>query len=77
MNIAMGNASKEVQSKANFVTDTNEQEGFAHAMERFVLNRTQAGVGDFQLLAGSPSESTSGESLSKTLCVSASLPNKE
>ena len=73
----MGNASKEVQSKANFVTDTNEQEGLAHAMERFVLNLTQAGIADFQLLAGSPSESTSGESLFKTLCLSASLPNKE
>lgn len=47
MSIAMGNASKEVQSKANFVTDTNEQEGLAHAIERFVLNRTQAGIGDF------------------------------
>jgi Cof subfamily protein (haloacid dehalogenase superfamily) len=43
MSIAMGNASKEVQSKANFVTDTNEQEGFAHAMERFVLDRIQVG----------------------------------
>jgi HAD superfamily hydrolase (TIGR01484 family) len=38
MSIAKGNASKEVQAKANFVTDSNEWEGFAHAIERFVLN---------------------------------------
>jgi Cof subfamily protein (haloacid dehalogenase superfamily) len=37
MSIAMGNASKEVQAQANFVTDLNEEEGFAHAIERFVL----------------------------------------
>ena len=40
MSIAMGNASKEVQAEANFVTDSNEEEGFAHAIERFVLNQT-------------------------------------
>jgi Cof subfamily protein (haloacid dehalogenase superfamily) len=39
MSIAMGNASQEVQAQANFVTDSNEQEGFAHAVERFILNR--------------------------------------
>ena len=38
MSIAMGNASKEVQAQANFVTDSNEEEGFAKAIERFVLN---------------------------------------
>jgi Cof subfamily protein (haloacid dehalogenase superfamily) len=38
MSIAMGNASKEVQAEANFVTDSNEEEGFAHAIERFVLH---------------------------------------
>jgi Cof subfamily protein (haloacid dehalogenase superfamily) len=37
MSIAMGNASKEVRAEANFVTDSNEEEGFAHAIERFVL----------------------------------------
>jgi Cof subfamily protein (haloacid dehalogenase superfamily) len=37
VSIAMGNASKEVQRQATFVTDSNEQEGFANAMERFVL----------------------------------------
>ncbi|MGA8656644.1 MAG: Cof-type HAD-IIB family hydrolase [Chthoniobacterales bacterium] len=40
MSIAMGNASKEVQAEANFVTDSNEEEGFAHAIERFVLDQT-------------------------------------
>ena len=40
MSIAMGNASKEVQAQANFVTDSNEEEGFARAIERFVLNQT-------------------------------------
>jgi Cof subfamily protein (haloacid dehalogenase superfamily) len=38
MSIAMGNASKEVQAEANFVTDSNEQEGFAHGIERFILS---------------------------------------
>jgi hydroxymethylpyrimidine pyrophosphatase-like HAD family hydrolase len=42
MSIAMGNASKEVQGQANFVTDSNEEEGFAHAIERFVLNQTSS-----------------------------------
>jgi hypothetical protein len=35
--IAMGNASDEVKAKASAVTDTNENEGFAKAMERFIL----------------------------------------
>jgi Cof subfamily protein (haloacid dehalogenase superfamily) len=42
MSIAMGNASKEVQAQANFVTESNEEEGFAHAIERFVLNQTSS-----------------------------------
>ena len=40
MSIAMGNASKQVQEEANFVSHTNEEEGFAHAMEEFVLGGT-------------------------------------
>ena len=44
MSIAMGNASKEVQAEANFVTDSNEEEGFAHAIERFVLNQAVSSV---------------------------------
>jgi Cof subfamily protein (haloacid dehalogenase superfamily) len=40
--IAMGNASKEVQGSATYVTSTNEDEGFAKAMEEFVLNARSA-----------------------------------
>jgi Cof subfamily protein (haloacid dehalogenase superfamily) len=41
VSIAMGNASSEVQHEARFVTSSNKEEGFALAMERFVL-RAQA-----------------------------------
>lgn len=37
LSIAMGNADREVQRAARRVTDTSEDEGFAKAMERFVL----------------------------------------
>jgi Cof subfamily protein (haloacid dehalogenase superfamily) len=37
VSIAMGNASAEVQRAATFVTSSNTEEGFAKAMERFVL----------------------------------------
>jgi beta-phosphoglucomutase family hydrolase/Cof subfamily protein (haloacid dehalogenase superfamily) len=37
MSIAMGNASAEVQRCAYFVTTSNDDEGFANAVERFVL----------------------------------------
>jgi len=37
VSIAMGNASPEVQKSANYVTASNEQEGFATAMEKFIL----------------------------------------
>jgi Cof subfamily protein (haloacid dehalogenase superfamily) len=37
--IAMGNAPDGVKAHAHFVTDTNEQDGWAHAMERYVLPR--------------------------------------
>jgi Cof subfamily protein (haloacid dehalogenase superfamily) len=37
LSIAMGNASPEVQRCARFVTTSNEDEGFANAVERFVL----------------------------------------
>ncbi|MGH6987803.1 MAG: Cof-type HAD-IIB family hydrolase [Caulobacteraceae bacterium] len=39
LSIAMGNASDEVKAKASEVTDSNENEGFAKAMEKFVLPR--------------------------------------
>jgi Cof subfamily protein (haloacid dehalogenase superfamily) len=37
LSIAMGNASPQVQQQANRVTDSYEDEGFAKAMERFIL----------------------------------------
>ena len=37
--IAMGNASPEVQAQANLVTDSYDDEGFAKAIERFILPR--------------------------------------
>jgi Cof subfamily protein (haloacid dehalogenase superfamily) len=37
VSIAMGNASSDVQHSARFVTSSNKEEGFALAMERFVL----------------------------------------
>ncbi len=37
LSIAMGNASQEVQAQANRVTDSYEDEGFAKAIERFIL----------------------------------------
>jgi hydroxymethylpyrimidine pyrophosphatase-like HAD family hydrolase len=40
--IAMGNASPEVQKSATYVTASNEQEGFAEAMEKFVLQKRDA-----------------------------------
>jgi Cof subfamily protein (haloacid dehalogenase superfamily) len=42
VSIAMGNASSEVQASATYVTATNEQEGFARAIEELVLNRRSA-----------------------------------
>ena len=39
LSIAMGNASPEVQAKADLVTDSYNDEGFAKAIERFVLPR--------------------------------------
>ena len=35
--IAMGNAGPEVQRAARFVTTSNEDEGFANAVDQFVL----------------------------------------
>ena len=36
--VAMGNANNDVQRAADVVTNTNEHEGFAHAIETFILN---------------------------------------
>ena len=37
LSIAMGNASPDVQRAARRVTDTNEHDGFALAVEKFIL----------------------------------------
>ncbi len=37
MSIAMGNASKEVQNQATYVSASNEEEGFAKAVDHFIL----------------------------------------
>jgi Cof subfamily protein (haloacid dehalogenase superfamily) len=39
MSVAMGNANAEVQQSATFVTASNEDEGFAKAVEQFILPR--------------------------------------
>ena len=39
LSIAMGNASAQVRKAADFVTDSNGDDGFANAIERFVLPR--------------------------------------
>jgi len=39
LSIAMGNASEEVQRQATYVTASNEDEGFAKAVEEFILPR--------------------------------------
>jgi hydroxymethylpyrimidine pyrophosphatase-like HAD family hydrolase len=41
LSIAMGNSSDEVKSQANEVTDSNQNEGFATAVRKFIL-RTAA-----------------------------------
>jgi Cof subfamily protein (haloacid dehalogenase superfamily) len=42
MSIAMGNASPDVQRQATFVTASNEDDGFAKAVEEFILPRAVA-----------------------------------
>jgi len=44
VSIAMGNAGPEVQAAATYVTSTNEEEGFAKAIENFVLAPRVANV---------------------------------
>jgi Cof subfamily protein (haloacid dehalogenase superfamily) len=47
MSIAMGNASTEVQQAADFVTGSNHDDGFANAVQRFILggDRSNAEAG--------------------------------
>lgn len=40
LSIAMGNASTQVQHQAQYVTTSYEEEGFANAVERFILGNT-------------------------------------
>jgi hydroxymethylpyrimidine pyrophosphatase-like HAD family hydrolase len=42
LSIAMGSASADVQRAATFVTTSNTEEGFARAMEQFVLRAQTA-----------------------------------
>ena len=42
LSIAMGNASPDVQAQADLVTDSYDDEGFAKAIERFVLPRASS-----------------------------------
>ena len=37
LSIAMGNAADEVQKAARRVTSSNDEDGFAHAVEQFIL----------------------------------------
>jgi hypothetical protein len=39
LSIAMGNASDEVKSQATKVTDSNQDEGFAKAVRKFILKQ--------------------------------------
>ena len=39
LSIAMGNAGREVQRAARRVTTSNDEEGFAHAVDRFILGQ--------------------------------------
>jgi Cof subfamily protein (haloacid dehalogenase superfamily) len=64
LSIAMGNASQEVQKAARRVTTSNEDEGFANAVERFVLSLEVAvlaavegdGAGDAEHVALRPDQ---------------------
>jgi Cof subfamily protein (haloacid dehalogenase superfamily) len=52
--IAMGNAAKEVQEAADFVSAGNEEDGFAVAVERWILPRGAAGAVAVSAREGSP-----------------------
>jgi Cof subfamily protein (haloacid dehalogenase superfamily) len=55
VSIAMGNASPQVQGAADFVTDTNCDEGFANAIERFILGGDRSNAPAGAARAGAPS----------------------
>ena len=49
--IAMGNSSDEVKAQASAVTDSNESEGFAKAMEKFVFSAHDRRSGRWNMTA--------------------------
>ena len=55
LSIAMGNASPEVQQSADLVTDSNEEEGFAKAIEQLILGGNVANGGPAVAQAGGSS----------------------
>jgi Cof subfamily protein (haloacid dehalogenase superfamily) len=46
LSIAMGNASRDVQTQADLVTASCEDEGFAKAIERFILHRAPSSLSE-------------------------------
>jgi len=44
LSVAMGNASPDVQRAADFVTGSNQDDGFAKAVEQFILGRNHSGA---------------------------------
>jgi hydroxymethylpyrimidine pyrophosphatase-like HAD family hydrolase len=42
LSVAMGNASEEVRRQATYVTASNDDEGFAKAVEQYILPRAVA-----------------------------------
>jgi Cof subfamily protein (haloacid dehalogenase superfamily) len=52
LSIAMGNASPQVQRAADFVTDSNRDDGFAKAIERFILGGGRSNARVETTLAG-------------------------
>jgi Cof subfamily protein (haloacid dehalogenase superfamily) len=54
LSIAMGNADREVHEAADFVTASNEEDGFALAVERWILPRAAASGDAVAAQGGSP-----------------------
>lgn len=45
--VAMGNAAQRLKDTADYITDSNEEEGFQKALDRYVLNRVDS-IGEYQ-----------------------------
>ncbi len=39
LGVAMGNATDDIKNIANYVTSTNDEDGVAHVIDKFILNR--------------------------------------